>query len=303
MTQATTDHRESLVDPQKATALIYAHWDPNGLIDPYVLLALKQYRNLVKRLVFVSTNYCFKNDELEDTVDDVLIRENVGFDFASWRDGLAHLNPKEYDRIIFCNSSVFGPLWSPHNLLAAASHKHSHLWGMSIAEQPTRHLQSYLMSMSTELITSPFGKRLWGEVYDLATQKEVIECYELRWMKDCEQAGFKVNAVFDQRLQQYASREEMLSEITTAPLSFSRIRRLLRARQRLPENPTHVQWEGLCKAGVPFIKVDLMRDNPTRMNLNRIYAWVSKNTDYPAEVIREAVARMKRQGVSKNARN
>ena len=37
-------------------ALIYAHWDRDGVVDPYVIHALSQYRGFVDRLVFVSTH-------------------------------------------------------------------------------------------------------------------------------------------------------------------------------------------------------------------------------------------------------
>lgn len=290
-------------DSQPAkTALIYAHWDVNGLVDPYVVHAMRSYREVADRLIFVSTHYRHKNRELESLVDNLIVRPNIGFDFSSWRDGLRVLVQRNYGQVIFANSSVFGPLWSPREALFNQESRNADLWGMSISVEATVHLQSYLMVMSNRLLESTFGSHLWSEVYDLATQRDVIEAYELRWMGECEREGFRVGAMFDQRRQPRTSHSEMFAELAARPISLKRIRRHLRMWRKGAINPTHAQWLTLCKAGVPFVKVDLMRDNPCRMSLERVYSWLSENTTYPVELIKTAIARMRRQGLSKQTR-
>ena len=69
-------------------AMVFAHWDPHGLIDDHVLHAIRGYRPWVSKLVFVTTNYTRRCRELESLCDTVITRSNEGFDILSWKVGL-----------------------------------------------------------------------------------------------------------------------------------------------------------------------------------------------------------------------
>ena len=47
-------------------------------------------------------------------IDEVIQRENLGFDFAAWRDGMAHIGFEhltDFDSVTLMNDTCFGPLW------------------------------------------------------------------------------------------------------------------------------------------------------------------------------------------------
>ena len=280
--------------PRCSRALVYAHWDRDGIVDPYVLHALRQYRAVVDRIVFVSTNYSNVSSALTSLVDEVIVRENVGFDFASWREGLLRLDMPAYDEIIFTNSSVYGPLWPIDGCLAAAAARRSDLWGMTVSLEPEVHLQSYFMGMSRRLLASDCGKRLWEGVRLVPTKRDAINAYELRWMPECVANGFDVQTLFDGRHYPRVSMAEQLSNMACWPPWQKRVRRYRRSIRRPPYNPTHLQWKQVLESGVPMLKVDLLRDNPVGIDARRIYDWLASHTAYPSEIIRDHLDRMTR---------
>jgi len=280
--------------PRCSRALVYAHWDRDGIVDPYVIHALRQYRAVVDRIVFVSTHYTSANQALSSLVDEVIVRENVGFDFASWREGLLRLDIPAYDEILFTNSSVYGPLWPIDSCLATAAARQSDLWGMTVSLEPEVHLQSYFMGMSRRLLASDCGTRLWDGVRLVPTKRDAINAYELRWMPDCVSNGFVVHSLFDGRHYPRVSVAEQLSNMACWPPWQKRVRRYRRSIRRPTYNPTHLQWKQVLEAGVPMLKVDLLRDNPVGIDARRIHDWLATHTAYPSEIIRDHLDRMTR---------
>jgi len=278
--------------PHGSRALVYAHWDRDGIIDPYVIHALRQYRAVVDRIVFVSTHCANVSPALTSLADEVIVRENEGFDFASWREGLLRLDTAAYDEILFTNSSVYGPLWPIDGCLAAAAARPSDLWGMTVSLEPEVHLQSYLMGMSRRLLASDCGRRLWDGVRLVPTKRDAINAYELRWMPDCVANGFAVHTLFDGRNHPRVPVGEQLSNMACWPPWQKRVRRYRRSIRRPTYNPTHLQWKQVLEAGVPMLKVDLLRDNPVGIDARRIDDWLRSHTAYPAEIIRDHLDRM-----------
>ena len=278
--------------PRCSRALVYAHWDRDGIVDPYVIHALRQYRVIVDRIVFVSTHCTSVSQALSSLADEVIVRDNEGFDFASWREGLLRLDTAAYDEILFTNSSVYGPLWPIEGCLAAAVGRRSDLWGMTVSLEPEVHLQSYFMGMSRRLLASDCGRRLWDGVRLVPTKRDAINAYELRWMPDCVANGFAVHALFDGRHNPRVPVAEQLSNMACWPPWQKRVRRYRRSISRPTYNPTHMQWKQVLEAGVPMLKVDLLRDNPVGMDVRRIHDWIANHTRYPPEIIRDHLDRM-----------
>lgn len=279
----------------KTRCLIYAHWDVNGFVDPHVIHALRQYRPAVQRIVFVSTNYQLRNRDLATVADDVLVRENAGFDFQSWREGLGMVGHDTFDEVVFANSSVYGPLWPIERVFASPPARNDCLWGMTISNQHTPHLQSYFMTMSRQFLESDVGRELWADVVPFPNKADAIEAYELTWMNTCAQANAPVDAFFDARRYPVVPLNEQLANIVRWPLRLKHSRRYRRAVRRGPSNPSHLQWRQVLECGVPFVKVDLFTLNPYAIRLKRVYDWLEKHTHYPTNLIHSHQARLQRQ--------
>lgn len=276
--------------------LIYAHWDVNGFVDPYVLHALREYRSVAGRIIFVTTHYQRPCRELAELADAVIVRDNSGYDFMSWRAGLETIDVADYAEIVFTNSSMYGPLWPIEAVFESPTARDNDLWGMTISLQHRLHLQSYFLCMSRNLLTSEFGRNLWGDIYPMKRKEDCIEAYELTWMSECLAAGFTVGALFDARQHPTVPFEEQRANIRSWPLVDRRSRRYRRGVNAPPYNPTHLQWKQMLECGAPFVKVDLLRDNPMHLDTDRILRWIEDNTAYPVDSIRRHISRMRRQG-------
>jgi lipopolysaccharide biosynthesis protein len=276
--------------------LIYAHWDINGFVDPYVLHALREYRSLAGRIIFVTTHYQRPCTALDDLADTVIVRDNSGYDFMSWRTGLETIDVADYEEVVFTNSSIYGPLWPMAAVFESPTARENDLWGMTTSLQHCRHLQSYFLCMSRHLLTSDFGRTLWKDIWPMKRKEDVIEAYELAWMNECLAAGFKVGALFDARQHPTVPAAEQRANIRRWPMIDRRSRRYRRGVGSPPYNPTHLQWKQLLECGVPFVKVDLLRNNPMHLDTDRILQWLETNTAYPVDGIRRHLSRMRRQG-------
>jgi lipopolysaccharide biosynthesis protein len=275
--------------------LIYAHWDVNGIVDPYVLHALGMYRPAVDWIVFVSTNYRVPSPELDALADLIISRDNTGFDFGSWQAALAAIETSRFDEVIFANSSTYGPLWPIERVFESPAIRGADVWGMTISAQHVPHLQSYFMGMTSTVLESPFGQRLWSDVRSSECKIDVIEAYELRWMARCEAAGLRVRALYDARLDHPGiPLDWWLSECRRIGPLRGLGRWSRRGTWHLPHNPSHACWRRVLESGVPLIKADLFSLNPYGLRLRPVRDWIERHTDYPYDLIRVHADRMAR---------
>jgi len=126
------------------------------------------------------------------------------------------------------------------------------------------------------------------------TKRDAINAYELRWMPECVANGFAVHTLFDGRIHPKVPLREQLSNMACWPPWQKRVRRYRRSICRPTYNPTHLQWKQVLEAGVPMLKVDLLRDNPVGIDARRIHGWLATHTAYPSEIIRDHLDRMTR---------
>ena len=174
-------------------------------------------------------------------LDGILVRENKGYDFASWALALrAAPMLWKAKQLIFTNDSVFGPL-SPESLkqvLRTMSQSGAGFCALTDSFQIKHHAQSYFFAIQNEALSSPAVKQLWGDVKSYSDKDRIIEEYELNLLKRHADAGVKTSIIFP-------------SDKGDAKLDI---------------NPTLHRWEDLIRRGYPFIKVQLLRDTKAGMN-------------------------------------
>lgn len=254
-------------------AVVLAHHDRDGIVDPHVVHALRAYRAVADRLVLVSASARRLPPALEGTVDTFVARDNVGYDFASWRAGLATLDPSGgygapgFDEVTCVNDSVYGPLADPAPLFHHPRTADADLWGMVLSCQPPRgggrtarpHLQSWFFSARRPLLEAPAWRRFWEGVGPLPTKDDVVSRLELGLSETVAAAGFRIAALHDARAAPPVAARELAPHLSLRrPL---RAWRLLRKARRPLHNPAELLPQRLLASGVPFLKVALFRVN------------------------------------------
>jgi rhamnosyltransferase len=274
-------------------AVILAHYDPDGIIDPYVIRALQGYREIANRLVLVSASASSLPASLADVVDDFLPRANVGYDFCSWRDGIAHLaDPQQFDEIVCANDSVYGPLFDLKNVMSDPRVAAADFWGMVMSAQRGDHVQSWFFAMRRPVIESPAFREFWKSVEPQPSKQQVIDHYEVGLTEAFAGAGFRAAAIYDGRRDRPPTFRERCHNVSPLRLGlFGRHRRRV-ARMGPPFNPSELFWERACDAGVPHLKAAIFRANPYLVEVHRVLAKAVKRWPEWATLIHNHLTRV-----------
>ena len=279
-----------------ARAIVLAHFDPHGLFDPHVHHALAAYRRHAERLVVVSNSARRLPSDLARLVDSFVPRANVGYDFAAWRDGLATFRAADHDEVICVNDSVYGPLFDLGPSLADARVAAADLWGMVLSDQNTSrsgprvpHLQSWFLGLRRPLLEADAWGGFWHGLTTPATKREVVEQNEIGFSARMAAAGFRLAGLYDATTAPRVTLAEVWPHLS--PRHPRRSWRLLRKSRRLPHNPSELVWWRLWEAGVPYLKVSLLRVNHYGLDLGRVLAELRQASGYDPALVHGHLAR------------
>lgn len=194
-------------------AAIYLFHDPQGRVDDYVLTALRSLRPYVQHILVVSNGVLesVSRDSLTNVADDVLERDNEGFDVGGYQAGLAHLgweSIRELDKLLLLNHTFFAPVrpWAPV-FEEAAAHPEAAFWGLTEhAEQRPhpflarasmpRHLQSHFLAVRRRLLRDPAFREYWETMPPIRSYHDSIAHHESRFTPHFNALGYESCAVF-----------------------------------------------------------------------------------------------------------
>ena len=248
--------------------LLYVHFNKYNRVSSHVYYQLTQMRPLFSRVVFITNSHLSQENQdklrSQKLMDDFLQRENIGFDFAAWRDGMNHIgfdNLDSYDIVTVMNDTCFGPLWDvKEHYLSYEKQDEIDFWGLTnnrATKQFKEHIQSYFITFKKAVIQSEAFHNFWENIQNHADIQRVIDDYETQVTTTLLDAGFQYDVVFD-------TTKEDASHMLHADFSYY--------------NPT-----AILNHRVPFIKVKAIDNNQhiTPYLLNDI----QKNSTYPIDLI------------------
>lgn len=270
---------------------IYAHYDRQQKIQDYVVFQLKAYADFFDHIVFVSTSCSV--DELQKIKpysDSQILRGNQGYDFQSWKTGLATVpEPTTYDEMIWTNDSVYGPLFPLKNMFESMVEKQCDFWSATKSFELSPHLQSYFMVFKRKMFDTEAFEDWCSSLHPLESKKDYVTKIEIPMTAHFENLGFVSDAFFKPKFSFTRWLENTVRMIaktfvkstprseSMTPLNARRARRTL--------NPTLRQWKDLLQVKVPFIKTQIFRQNPLGEDLEKIKETIIKETTYPASLI------------------
>lgn len=240
---------------------IYAHYDEDAKVKPYVLLALRELAAVCNDIVFLSTSPLPQAEigKLSGLVSSVRLKDNIGLDFGMWQAGLSDVRLGEIDELLLVNSSVVGPVFPLGPILEEMAAAPFDFWGMTENYDIKWHLQSYFLCFKKPVLSSGQLARFFESVLPYRDKQAIILSYELgltAYLSDC---GFRAGS--------FAALPRM-----NIPAS---VRHRLLVKKR---DPTLFHADTLLLNGVPFVKVNLFRNNPGRVRLQDLYLLLQKNS-------------------------
>lgn len=256
---------------------VFCHFDRAGRIREDVRHYLAELVRCGFSIVFVSNSRTLQPTDIafvQNHCSGVVMRRNAGFDFGAWKDALVACGLPRSDTavLLLANDSVYGPTRPLWPVVAAADFSHADLWGLTDSWQLRYHLQSYFLIAGPRVLHSAAWKAFWATVRPLARKRLVIRRFEVGFSQAMLRAGFRLRALwpYDTLLRDRCGPPQTNHAESDDPLLNARSRHERRIREAiaegLPLNPTSDLWRQLLLRGYPFLKRELLRDNPTRVS-------------------------------------
>ncbi|MBF6977419.1 alpha-L-Rha alpha-1,3-L-rhamnosyltransferase [Streptococcus macedonicus] len=254
--------------------LLYVHFNKYNRVSSHVYYQLTKMRPLFSKVVFISNSSISDQDyhklvELR-LMDQFIQRENIGFDFAAWRDGMTEVGFEtldSYDSITIMNDTCFGPLWDiKEYYLKYETDENVDFWGLTNNRETPKsrytqgfreHIQSYFITFKKSVITSHTFREFWENVKNYTNVQDVIDNYETQVTTKFLDAGFKYDVIFN-------TVNEDASHMLHADFSFY--------------HPT-----AILDHKVPFIKVKAIDNN--QHIAPYLLEEIAKKSDYPVDLI------------------
>lgn len=260
--------------------VLFMHFDGKGGVRPQVLHYLREFKANGRDVVFVTNSGRLRPEAMEalqELCRIVLVRKNIGYDFGAWADaletlGLPHQNTEE---VILANDSVFGPLIPLSSVLRRLNYSHTDVWGLTESWQQCYHLQSFFVAFGAKALRAEGFKAFWQSIRPVPLKTYIVRKYEVGLTKAMAKAGLRcaalwpyeqLTAMVGKELKD-ALAEGIFDQNQIDPVAKTRTAQLMQVRknmaQRTPMNPTSDLWRQLLQSGFPFIKRELLRDNPS----------------------------------------
>ena len=192
------------VNPSKKNrALIIAHYHRDGKIRSDTLDFLNACDHEFERIIFVSTKLQDEERKKIPQYVECHVRDNIGYDFFSYRLGieklLDHDVDKEIQQITIMNTSFL--IFDTKNFLQKYFNEglgQADFYGLTMhyGSREHSHLQSFLLTFNKQLLRDYRFTNWWRKMIPFEEKSLLIKKYEIGLSKYLEDIGYKLNPVF-----------------------------------------------------------------------------------------------------------
>lgn len=273
--------------PDRRVLVLFAHFDPQGVVDTYVTYYLQQLYRLGATIIFVSGSPTLDPESvapLRSLCAGIYTRRTLSLDFGSWHLAWCLLGQRcwsleQFDRLVLANDSVYGPLF-PIEEMWDSFHS-ADMYGAIESEELGQHLQSFFLAWDLNPRTRPFLTRFWDQFQYIVDKYKLIGRYEIGLSKRARKAGLV--------LKPFVSAAAVSATYGRAPAHEWATK-----FHGEPINNTLYFWDGLIEhLRFPFIKTILPRHNtPWHNSIAHLPDFLAQHTCYPFALIQSNVDRL-----------
>ncbi|GAB2026777.1 rhamnan synthesis F family protein [Lactovum odontotermitis] len=261
--------------------LFYVHFNHKNELADHVYYQLEKIRPIFDQIFFIS-NSVLSGEDLQrlqsaGLINEFLQRENAGYDFKAWSDGMNQVGFDEltkYDSVTLMNDTCFGPIFdfeSTFNRMTSddsfdfwgitnnRSQEVAPPWAPNTRVKMPDHIQSYFVSYKQKVVQSDSFRQFWADVEILDDVVRVIIRYETAMTQYFKDAGFRPEVLFDTRTEPW---DGMLIH------DFSVF--------ALPE---------LVKRRIPFLKIKAFSYGAESIYTPLVMETIRRESDYPTQFI------------------
>jgi len=237
--------------------IIFSHFDKDNIIDPYVQFCLNEMHKIGWVIIFVTSCHKLAKNEIakiEQIVCTVILSDGNGRDWGNYALGFRFAYELAIpSKLILMNDSVYGPFHSIKNIFKKADSFDADFWGLTDSPQHRYHLQSYFLYFKPSICLHQTFINYWESFIPQPNKDLIIERNEIDFSQHFINLGFNPAALYP-----YSDLVKIGRSSNYAASS------LLKKNEHV--NPSHYFWDILLVFyKFPFIKVELLRDNPSQI--------------------------------------
>ena len=191
--------------------VIYVIWDRRGDVEGYVAHALAGLRAHAAHILVVVNGALTDAGRatLEPLADEILVRENRGFDIWGHKHALDHLGSRidEFDELILTNDTWFGPVRPYGPVFTRMDARPGDFWGMTdhAREEPNPftgegvlfyHLQSFWIAVRRRMFLSAQWRAYWQRLPEMPGYFDAVLQHEAVFTEHFADAGFRHDVAF-----------------------------------------------------------------------------------------------------------
>ena len=257
-------------DSNNKYACIFVHYDKDARITSDCIYHLKKLGDYCDIYFVSSSESLAKKPEqikkINSICKTILIRKNSGYDFGCWSHVIRkhYSELSQYEGILLANDSNWGPLKDFSDTFNKISKYSSEVdfIGLTSSTSPTWHVQSFFVFYSKNIFSSSYFKQHWFNINVLESKYDIIMNYEVGWCSRLRRLGYKGMSIYG---------------------------------NSSANNPTHIDWKNLLKSNYPYLKKELVRDNPLRIDIDTL---PESLLDYKQDWFAHILGYLKRYGKS-----
>lgn len=244
--------------------MVLVHHDLDAIVDPHVLIALDRYRDADIEVHVVSSGVDAPSTALlEDRGATLHLRTSNDAlrDFGAWHLVLERLGRQTIDgfeRVILANDSAYFPVRDPEPFFTAMRGATEDVWAATDSFSGGRyHLQSYFLALAPTavgVLVPELARRT--RIHPDPTKLGLIQWFEIGLSQFAASHGLRLGAFCS--VADLLDPSPLMSPPDPRPLSHLAV---------TVTNQTHHFWRTTLARQLPFLKVELLRDNPLGVDL------------------------------------
>ncbi len=257
-------------------ALIVAHYHESGLLRTDTIDLLTHIQQHFKKIILVSTHLLEAEKYKLPPEVQLIIRENIGYDFFSYRQGLIELK-KDTDlwtyltTITMMNTSFV--CFDTHKLFKAyfqqTALKNFEAMGLIKSRQIKPHLQSYLFTCQRKVFDHPNVSRWWQEMTPINDRARVIMELEIGFSQVLRQSRIHLKGVYERPLV-----VKLSNLFKAAPLKLLKILKI-----RHYNKVRNIMFADFMKIYHRYgiVKIELLKKNTFNQNMTQLYQHIKSS--------------------------
>jgi hypothetical protein len=140
---------------------IFSFYNHYGIVGDYVEYLLNDLMRVLDRLIIVVNGDLNEagSDRLRRFSDELIIRENKGFDGGAYADVICNYLSQEviekYDEVVLCNDTFYGPFVHFDEMFKSMEERQLDFWGINLHDGKFEgHISSYFLVIGGAVIRS-----------------------------------------------------------------------------------------------------------------------------------------------------